>query len=66
MALIQIPLTAHHEYPAWQNWNEDGSGLRGRVSNFDIIEVIPAVQHFAPEVGDTVVTAERGGIPACI
>jgi hypothetical protein len=44
----------------WQNWNEDGTCERGRVSNFDIIQVIPAVQHFAPEIGDTIVTAERG------
>ena len=54
------PNTAHRKWPAWQNWNEDGTCERGRVSQFDIIEVIPAVQHFAPEIGDTIVTAERG------
>jgi hypothetical protein len=54
------PNTAHRKWPTWQDWNEDGTCERGRVSQFDIVEVIPAVQHFAPEIGDTIVTAERG------
>lgn len=43
----------------WMHWTPM---LCSRTTNpeWDIIEIIPAKRHFSPQIGDTIVTAERG------
>lgn len=48
------------KYPHWQGYFENGMALSSEITGWDIIEVIPAKKELKIEIGDIIVTKDRG------